>query len=398
MRSLFGLGVNSSILLGQSAVLADTAFLRPTKFTNTQTFRSITVVPFDPGQLVFPPKFTNTQTFRSLLLSHVAAQALHPTKFTNTQTFRGVTLSVPLGDPHPYWRIEVTANNGAANVGIGKVEMYSGYNRLNQCRGGTPSASSEASGNTAAEAFDETYTNSGGTPRWVSTGATGWIQYHFGTAVNVTGVMLRNWFNQGAQMVAAFNVQWSDDGSAWTTAWSESGETSWGDWEGRWYWDPGYSPSYSGSPLTTFRYYRELCLLPGSGPTDWSIAEIEIRAAPSGADQATGGTAFASAASAEAASNAFDNNTATRWRTARGGANDPQSVGYDMGSGNGFKLAEIVIRSRDDSDAAAGQAPDRGVVQGSNDNTNWSSLWETKAGSPYTAASPTRTFTDPFYV
>lgn len=393
------MAINAGVLLSQEAAGSTAQHLRPSPIVRVATFGAPRLIgtPPETGVHLRPAHFLHSASFPPPRLVQATPRLIRPAHFDHVASFGAPRLSQESIESHAWWRINVTANNGAGNAGIGKCEMFGGYDRLNLCSGGTPSASSEASGNTAAESFDDVYSNSG-SPRWVSTGNTGQLIYHFASPVAIQGVMLRNWFDQATQMANAFDVQFSDDGSAWTTFFSVTGESGWGRWEGRYFWHPDYAPAYSGSPLATFRYYREICFEPAGGPSDWAIAEIILRSAPAGSNLATGGTPFASAANAESETNAFDGNTATRWRTSRGFDETPVTIGYDRGSGNGFKLAEIAIRSRDDSDAAAGQAPRRGAVQGSNDATLWSSLWETNALTDYTAASPTRTFTDPLYI
>lgn len=292
---------------------------------------------------------------------------------------------------HDYWRVLITTNNGDASfVAVGSLEMFLDYERFNKCRGGTPIASAAGQfGNVTANAFDQDVTT-----QWAEfkTGAD-WIGYHFASAVNLKGIMIRSkGASQGALMPQNFNVQWSDNGSSWTTRWSVTGAdfVTGGNYKGIWFWDPLYSPSYSGSPITAARYWRFVSFYHTADTH--SCAELTMATAPAGSTVTTGGTAIASNSSFGAAANAFDGNNTTFWAPS---SPDGQWIGYDFGSGNNKSIAEMKWRSR--SAGVPGQNPGRGVIQYSIDNTDWNSAWEAYDGVTWTDGM-VKTFTDPLYV
>lgn len=127
---------------------------------------------------------------------------------------------------HSYWRLNVTASNGGANLTIDEVEFRGSIGGADQCSGGTPSASSTLGGNVAANAFDNTVNTA-----WQATTTTGTLQYLFASAVEVAEYTIRI---RGAGYEAYTNqapkdwtLQWSDNGSSWTTVDTQTSQTAW---------------------------------------------------------------------------------------------------------------------------------------------------------------------------
>jgi|GEM_PF-5694311 len=139
---------------------------------------------------------------------------------------------------HRYWRIYVTAINGGAACGISEIEMMRKTSQGNECGSGTASASTEWSGSdAAAEAFNGTFGS--GSDAWASQNGAAmpqWIRYDFGsgTSPDITSVNIhaRGSVDTG-QAPKDFSIQWSDDGSSWTTAWSVTNSTGWSAFERR---------------------------------------------------------------------------------------------------------------------------------------------------------------------
>lgn len=129
---------------------------------------------------------------------------------------------------HTYWRIYVTANNGntsAQKCGIEEVEMRASIGGADQCTGGTPSASSQSAGFEASKAFDDSTAtqwicnSSEASPPW-------WLRYQFASAVDVAEVSII----PPTTLTRApkdFDIQYSDDGSSWTTWLAVTGITDW---------------------------------------------------------------------------------------------------------------------------------------------------------------------------
>jgi hypothetical protein len=130
---------------------------------------------------------------------------------------------------HRYWRIKVTAVNGGGSfVAASEIEMREAPNvGSDLCNGGTALADSAFAGLPASNAFD----NKGDlSTLWANngTGTAAYIGYDFGSGVtkNINQV---HWTarNDGSytQYPTAFTVDYSDDGSSWTSKWTESSVT-----------------------------------------------------------------------------------------------------------------------------------------------------------------------------
>lgn len=297
-----------------------------------------------------------------------------------------------LSGPHPYWRILITTNNGDATfVGVGKLEMYTGYGRVDQCVGGTPIGSGPGQfGNTLIAAFDEAADT-----QWAEN-KTGndWIGYQFASPVEIRGIHMRDkGASQNALMPQNFQVQCSDDGSTWSTRWTVTGANfvTGGNWNGKWFWDPGWAPAgYTGSPIAPARYWRFRCFYHTADT--FSCAELYMPIVPAGASVTAGGVALADDQSFGAASNAFDGNISNFWAP---GNVAGRYIGYDFGVGITKAIAEMRWKSR--SAGVPGQNPVRGVIGFSSDNVKWHSAWEAYDGVTWTDGM-LKTFTDPLYV
>ncbi len=139
---------------------------------------------------------------------------------------------------HRYWRILITANNGNASfIGLGEIRMFNSaaVNRIQTNTAVTPArASSEVNAaNRAYNAFDNNTTTSG----WLSATATPpqWVRWDFQAtgaappiaAVEVKDITIFPSHNALDASPNAFQLQWSDDDSSWTTALSVTGQTGW---------------------------------------------------------------------------------------------------------------------------------------------------------------------------
>lgn len=139
---------------------------------------------------------------------------------------------------HDFWRLFVCRAVSDDAPAIGEVEMRASSGGGDQCTGGTPSASSIFSGSfPASKAFDDNTASglwSAANNSWHA-----WLKYAFASAVEVFEVAITS-RPDGFPLTAPRNilVQWSDDDSNWTTAWSINGQTAWGAPETRVFTDP----------------------------------------------------------------------------------------------------------------------------------------------------------------
>lgn len=309
---------------------------------------------------------------------------------------RGTLASTGLGGggggagAHSYWRINITANNGdGGNVTSGKVYMFASADRINQCTSGTPVGSGGGVfGNVLANSFD--YADANYANVWIEGGTSGYIGYHFAAPVEIVGVMVRARNAGLTQMLKDFTIDYSDDGSSWNTAWSESGKTFTQVFQCLFSWNPSYVPAHTGSPITAARYWRTTCHVHTADT--YSCAEQTYALVPADPTATGSGTATSHNDGFGADDNAYDGNTSTFWAP-----NNTQFewLGYDFGSGNNKAIAEMRWKSR--SVGAPGQNPLIGEVQFSSDASTWQPGWSINDGVTWTDGME-KTFTDPFYI
>jgi hypothetical protein len=115
---------------------------------------------------------------------------------------------------HLHWRVLITATHGSGATNCARCEMRTSAGGANAATGGTPSASNALGGYPASSAFD-----GNNSTFWVSpSGIPAWLRYSFAAAVDIVELVWRNrpdgYTNESP---SAFSVQWSDDGTNWTT-------------------------------------------------------------------------------------------------------------------------------------------------------------------------------------
>lgn len=153
--------------------------------------------------------------------THVRGTAESAASNTQTVTILAVTA-------HRYWRISAsgsTGGPGSGHDGLGLNEVQFRVAGVNQTGSGTALASSSFSGSSPANAFD----GNGATTKWDSdfSGAwPQWIGYDFGSGVTKDITAVAIWPNLNLRAPAAFDVQYSDNGSTWTTLWSVTGKVA----------------------------------------------------------------------------------------------------------------------------------------------------------------------------
>lgn len=131
-------------------------------------------------------------------------------------------------------------------------------------------------------------------------------------------------------------------------------------------------------------YWRARCLYTTSNA--FAIADIQMRGAAGGPNQAVGGVAVASHEEFGAAADAFDGNGATFWATA---PNSGRWLGYHFAAP--VAIEEITVKSR--AGAEASQAPLTIAIDYSMDGYAWKNAWLAENFAAWGAAE-TRTFTD----
>jgi hypothetical protein len=181
---------------------------------------------------------------------------------------------------HAYWRVFCADNHGdATGIVLAEVEMRATPAGADQCSGGTAIGSDDAAANTFAQAFD----NSAASRWFADSGPTNqWIGYHFAGPVDVQEVLITladGGTNALTRHPKNCSVDWSDDGSSWTTAFSFVNNA------------PllgGQRVFPESSPAAGYhRYWRVFCLNNNGGTNFIILDEVEFRATAGGADQTT---------------------------------------------------------------------------------------------------------------
>ena len=252
---------------------------------------------------------------------------------------------------------------------------------------GTASASSTFGSLVAANAFDDSATTV-----WSSTSPAAfpqWIKYDFGGAgaVSVAEVSLRAYGGAAASAgnvkaaPKAFDLQYSDDDTAWTTAFSITAQTGWGAEQRRFF-------ASSGLVGGTKRLWR-INVTANNGSNLTQINEIEMRTASAGPDQTGTGEAFADTYYGNLAYRpimVFDNDTGVVWASQNAAL--PHWIAYDFGVGVTKDIVQVTIRANSTS------APKDFSIQYSSDGgLTWTTAWSVTGSTAW--ATETRTFTKP---
>lgn len=294
---------------------------------------------------------------------------------------------------HRYWRILMyyAQSGGDGTLGISEIEMRETNGGSNAIGSGTAAASSSLNSSfLPAKAVD------GNTATmWISTNnsADAWWSYDFGSGVtkDIVEVKLSNRTDSFyGEVSKKFDIQFSDDNSAWTT-----------------YWSRDYSPGYkSGSFWSaaaqskvfamTSRWWRIKLYYASTALADGvnSFAAIEMRSAIAGADLITGGfpvaSSFLSNATSFEADKGHDGSVSTFWLSTNNSAD--AWWGYDFGPGAWFNVEEIVLTAR--NDGFYGETATHFDIDYSTDGTNWTTYWS-KTGLAAWTTGLARTMNNP---
>lgn len=173
---------------------------------------------------------TRTVTYRYDATSAVA----YKTVSYNVRPMRMKLMTGSSTGAHSYWRLLITELIQPSNqvVGLRRVQMRSTIGGPDVCVGGSPIASGDQPPYTAASAFVDNTMN------WASQqGAAGdwWIGYHFPTPTTIQQIVVDACPSYIATSMRSFLVQYSNDGTEWTTCFNSHRIPSWADLERRVY-------------------------------------------------------------------------------------------------------------------------------------------------------------------
>ncbi|PZQ95185.1 MAG: hypothetical protein DI533_20250 [Cereibacter sphaeroides] len=123
---------------------------------------------------------------------------------------------------HLYWRVVPTANTGDNDyIHIAEVVFADEPGGLQLATGGTPIASGNYADRFPAKAFDGVPSTIWESQSGSVSGGTVWIGYQFASPVDIHQVRLTNLLSyENDEWITAGKVQFSDNGTAWSDAWS----------------------------------------------------------------------------------------------------------------------------------------------------------------------------------
>jgi F5/8 type C domain-containing protein len=131
--------------------------------------------------------------------------------------------------PHRYWRLLITAPDGSPDYcGMTELEMRATVGGADWTLTAAASSSSDINGtNTSDLAFDNNNTTG-----WLSAvPTTSWIKQNLGPTSTdwraCAQILIRGSYNAPDASPKNFQLQWSDNDSAWTTVLTVAGQTGW---------------------------------------------------------------------------------------------------------------------------------------------------------------------------
>lgn len=286
---------------------------------------------------------------------------------------------------HRYWRLvaratgtEIGSGNGPDNYAtIAEVvfrETSGGADiaSLATMTGSTPIRSGEEAdkavdGNTST--FWQVIPGSGLDIRW--------LQFDFGIGVTkycreIVVTPLSGFHSRCPQEIS---VQWSDDGSTWSTEWNIT--TTWGSATPQTFTKPDHT-------LGAYRRWRVNITDKIANSEAASASELEFRETVGGANALSGGTfttltQFGSVPGTYDPDKTQDLNTATLWSAVK-----PyyEWIAYDFGAGNETAIFEIAWRSR--TGGIVNQNPKTVSCEASADGVNWLVHWTDSNATTWT--------------
>jgi hypothetical protein len=197
--------------------------------------------------------------------------------------------SAPVITPYLYYRINVTAINGAANLSCQQLEMLDGGavdRAVSPVSSGTATGSSFAPfpGFGFAQSFQHQLHDGSVENGWTTSGtATGILEWQSAAPIDVSGVSVTGLVSFPARMPQDFTIEYSDNDIAWTVATTVVGQTAWGAGEVR------YFPFAS---VGAHQYWRLNCTL-NNGDANTGICSLRLNLAGGGVVNNLGAAAIA---------------------------------------------------------------------------------------------------------
>lgn len=123
---------------------------------------------------------------------------------------------------HRYWRLYISASGGSSYIGFAEIELRESAGGSDATGSGTASASQAYGGYPASAAVDNNTAT-----EWAAYpyGAPQWWAYDFGSGVtkDIKEIVITPRTTYYTEAPGTFDLQYSDDGSSWTTKHTFSG-------------------------------------------------------------------------------------------------------------------------------------------------------------------------------
>lgn len=313
--------------------------------------------------------------------------ANHPELPTHRYWGMRINATSVAGNWPGYGEMNFLAANGGVNLAAGKSLLTNGSFYLSQNYAFDGMIGDSARGTVDGAQHNVAHPNA-------TVPVIDYVDFGAPVAVNQFRLMALDAPYVGA-MPGSFDIVYSDDGTTWATAWSVTGQTGWSQAEIRTYRSSSYTaPVYTGSKYGAHKYWRIVMFGVGTVGTNnaYGIAELQMRATPSGTNQCTGGTGSAGETwSGATVAAAFDGNASTFW----GSTSVTLSNWLQYTFPSPVSVGAVAITARGDG-AAYGQTPVDFVVEFSDDGVKWHLGWHVLTGN-WTLGEQ-RVFTDPDYV
>ena len=279
---------------------------------------------------------------------------------------------------HRYWRVYSMIATDATYTQFAEMEFRATAGGADTTSpGGTALGTASPQAGTPAAAF----ANDGSTTILQYAAISDvWCGYDYGAASggwqDIVEVAMMGAIGNIARTPQEFRVEYSDDATTWTTAWTVSTPSSA-------YTASAFTVFTKTTTATNYRYWRTR--LANCQSNAFTFAEVTMAIALGGSNQCTGGTALGLGGTP---ANAFDAATGTIWT---GSFANHCYIGYDFGAGVTKKIIEISMLSRQDATTFFNQWGRTVYVEASSDGTAWIPQW--------TAPNCLQTYTDgPSYI
>jgi hypothetical protein len=287
-------------------------------------------------------------------------------------------LGLPLAaQTHVYWRINANSANsgvGAASLALAEIAFYDSGNTHISTAGGTAICPTLFHG-PCSNAFDGDLTT-----YIIVDGFTfpQYVEMQFASAVNVDHIAITNAAGSTASGPANFTLDYSDNGSAWTTKFTYL---------------LGYWPN--GSQITQTFYttgtvYRINATACG-GQSTCNVGELQFFNGASQLSTSTG-TVLQNGGSSDPVNAPYDNSCVTSWNSPLGfgsvGAGNPMWLGFQFPSGATITSIKIISSSNSSLSPAT---PTTFTFQSSTDGTTFTTVASFSA--TWSGTCQTQTFT-----